>query len=79
MNVITVVSVIILPLSPIPVLYGMNFQAYEPVGKVVHFCNMPELYTPGGYWGVLALMSFIVLAQVVYFRRKDLLGRSKSR
>lgn len=40
---------------------------------------MPELYTPGGYLGVLALMGFIVLAQVVYFRRKGLLGRNKFR
>ena len=78
-NVLTVVSVIILPLSLITGLYGMNFQAYEPAGKIVHPYNMPELYTPGGYLGVLALMGIIVLAQVVYFRRKGLLGRNKSR
>jgi magnesium transporter len=77
MNVLTIVSVIILPLTLITGLYGMNSQAYEPAGKIVHPYNMPELYTPGGYWGVLALMGFIVLALVVYFRRKGLLGRNK--
>jgi hypothetical protein len=77
MNVLTVVSVIILPLSLITGLYGMNFQAYEPAGEIVHPYNMPELYLPGGYLGVLGLMALIVVAQVVYFRRKGLLGRSK--
>ena len=43
--------------------------------KMVHPYNMPELYTPLGYAGVIGVMALIVLIQVLYFRRKGLLGR----
>lgn len=75
MNVLTIVSVIVLPLSLITGFYGMNFQAYAPTGKMVHPYNMPELYTPLGYLGVITVMALIALVQVLYFRRKGLLGR----
>ena len=52
MNVLTIVSVIVLPLSLITGFYGMNFQAYMPSGKMVHPYNMPEFYSPLGYFGV---------------------------
>jgi Mg2+ and Co2+ transporter CorA len=74
MNVLTIVSVIVLPLSLITGFYGMNFQAYAPAGEMVHPYNMPELYTPLGYVGVVAVMALIALVQVLYFRRKGLLG-----
>lgn len=75
MNVLTIVSVIVLPLALITGFYGMNFQAYAPAGEMLHPYNMPELYTPLGYVGVIGVMALIVLIQVLYFRRKGLLGR----
>ena len=74
MNVLTIVSVIVLPLSLITGFYGMNFQAYEPAGEIVHPYNMPELYLPYGYLLVIGVMSLLALIQIVYFRRKGLLG-----
>lgn len=76
MNVLTIVSVIVLPLSLITGFYGMNFQAYAPSTEMVHPYNMPELYTPLGYVGVVTVMALIALIQILYFRRKGLLGRS---
>ena len=75
MNVLTIVSVIVLPLALITGFYGMNFQAYAPAGDLVHAYNMPELYSPLGYIGVIGVMALIVLIQVLYFRRIGLLGR----
>ena len=77
MNVLTIVSVIVLPLALITGFYGMNFQAYAPAGEMLHPYNMPELYTPLGYVGVIGVMGLIVLIQVLYFRRKGLLGRGE--
>ncbi len=47
----------------------------EPAGEMVHPYHMPELYSPLGYIGAISVMALIVLVQVVYFRRKGLLGR----
>jgi Mg2+ and Co2+ transporter CorA len=74
MNVLTIVSVIILPLTLIAGIYGMNFQRYDPSGSVVSPLNMPELYMPGGYLGTLVVMGLIAIAQILYFRRRGLLG-----
>lgn len=79
MNVLTIVSVIVLPLSLITGFYGMNFQAYMPAGDVVNPYNMPELYTPFGYFGAIGIMALIALGQVLYFRRLGFLGRGKRR
>ena len=79
MNVLTIVSVIVLPLSLITGFYGMNFQAYMPSGEMVNPYNMPELYTPLGYFGAIGIMSLIALVQVLYFRRLGFLGRGKRR
>ena len=79
MNVLTVVSVIILPLTLITGIYGMNFQAYAPAGEPIHPWNMPELYLPGGYPGVIAVMAAIVIGQVLYFRRIGLLGHKRTK
>lgn len=75
MNVLTIVSVIVLPLSLITGFYGMNFQAYAPAGDMVHPFNMPELYMPFGYVGIIVVMSLVALVQIVYFRRKGFLGK----
>jgi magnesium transporter len=57
----------------------MNFQAYMPAGDVVNPYNMPELYTPLGYFGAIGIMALIALGQVLYFRRLGFLGRGKRR
>ncbi len=77
MNALTIVSVIVLPLSLITGFYGMNFQAYAPAGEIVHPYNMPELYMPLGYLGAIAVMGLVAAVQVLYFRRKGLLGQHK--
>lgn len=58
MKTLAVVSAIILPLSLIAGIYGMNFQ------------NMPELHTPYGYFAVLGLMAVITIVLLVYFKRR---------
>lgn len=58
MKVLTVFSAIILPLSLIAGIYGMNFE------------NMPELHTKNGYYAALALMFTVGVALLIYFWRK---------
>jgi magnesium transporter len=59
MRVLTVFSAIILPLSLIAGIYGMNFQ------------HMPELAWPWGYFGVLGLMATLAAGMLAWFRHKD--------
>ena len=61
-RVLTIVSAIILPLSLIAGIYGMNFD------------NMPELHHPWGYFLVLGLMALLALYLIVFFRRLGWLG-----
>jgi magnesium transporter len=58
MKVLAVFSAIILPLSLIAGIYGMNFE------------NMPELRSPYGYFATLALMFIIGAGLLVYFWHK---------
>lgn len=58
MKVLTIVSVIFMPLTFIVGVYGMNFS------------NMPELEEPYGYFITLASMLFLVLIMVLYFKWK---------
>jgi magnesium transporter len=58
MRVLTVFSAIILPLSLIAGIYGMNFE------------HMPELHSPWGYFGVLGGMLFLAVGMLFWFRRK---------
>lgn len=55
MKTLAVLSAIILPLSLIAGIYGMNFE------------NMPELKTEHGYFLTLGLMALITLLLLVYF------------
>ncbi|MEQ1924282.1 MAG: magnesium/cobalt transporter CorA [Pyrinomonadaceae bacterium] len=58
MKTLAVLSAIILPLSLIAGIYGMNFE------------NMPELKTELGYYMTLGLMALITVILLVYFWRR---------
>ncbi len=58
MKLLTIITTIFIPLSFIAGIYGMNF------------INMPELQWKYGYFYVLGLMFLILLAMMIYFRRK---------
>jgi len=59
MRVLTVFSAIILPLSLLAGIYGMNFD------------NMPELHTRWGYFFLLGGMAGLAGGLLVWFRRKN--------
>lgn len=56
MRVLTVITVIFVPLAFLAGIYGMNFE------------HMPELQSPLGYYILLFVMATIVAGQLVYFR-----------
>jgi magnesium transporter len=58
MKVLTIIATIMLPLSVIGSIYGMNFK------------YMPELYWKWGYPTVLGFMALIAGSMLYYFRRK---------
>jgi len=58
MRVLTVFSAIVLPLSLIAGVYGMNFE------------NMPELHSKWGYFFVLGSMIAIAGSMIAWFRRR---------
>ncbi len=58
MRLLTIVTVMILPLTLLAGIYGMNFR------------NMPELDWKYGYFGVLGLMALIVVVLVTVFKRR---------
>lgn len=58
MKVLAVFSSVMLPLTLIAGIYGMNFE------------NMPELHSRYGYFGALALMFLIGAGLMFYFWRK---------
>ena len=62
MKVLAVFSAIMLPLSLIAGIYGMNFD------------NMPELKTPYGYYATLGLMLAVGLGLFIYFWRNGWVG-----
>jgi magnesium transporter len=66
-RVLTIVSSIMLPLTLIAGVYGMNFE------------NMPELKWPFGYYGVLGLMAATGTGLVLLFRHLGWIAGSTSR
>jgi len=58
MRVLTVFSAIVLPLSLLAGIYGMNFE------------NMPELHTRWGYFVLLGAMVGLAGGLIVWFRKK---------
>jgi magnesium transporter len=55
---LTVIATIILPLTLITGIYGMNFDV------------MPELHSPLGYYYSLLLMGAVAGGMVIYFKNK---------
>ncbi|MCS6874471.1 MAG: magnesium/cobalt transporter CorA [Pyrinomonadaceae bacterium] len=64
-KIMTVISTIMLPLSVIAGIYGMNFE------------NMPELKTEYGYFVTLGFMFLVGVSLLTYFWRKGWILRSK--
>ena len=60
MVVITIVTTIFLPLTLITGWYGMNFV------------YMPELQWRYGYFAVIMISLIIVIAEIIYFKKKKL-------
>lgn len=58
MRVLTIVTVVFVPLSFLAGIYGMNFQ------------NMPELQSRWGYYALLTLMLSVAATLIITFRRK---------
>jgi magnesium transporter len=63
MKVLTIFSAIMLPLTFIAGVYGMNFD------------NMPELHSRFGYYGTLIVMAVVALGMLIFFWRRGWLGR----
>jgi len=68
MRVLTVITSIFIPLTFIVGVYGMNFSAVSATGEKLPL-NMPELYQPYGYLGLMAVMALIALAQLIIFKK----------
>lgn len=58
MKLLTIISTIFIPLTFIAGIYGMNFQ------------NMPELEYRYGYFIAMAVMLFLAIIMVLFFKRK---------
>lgn len=58
MRLLTVITIIFMPLTLLTGIYGMNFD------------NMPELHTEYGYYVLLMVMVLIVVTLLVLFKRK---------
>jgi magnesium transporter len=64
MKVLTIFSAIMLPLTFIAGVYGMNFE------------NMPELHSRYGYYAVWAIMIVVAVGMLFLFWRRGWIGRS---
>jgi magnesium transporter len=67
MKVLTIFSAIMLPLTFIAGVYGMNFD------------NMPELHSRFGYYGTLVVMAAVAIGMLIFFWRRGWLGRGSDR
>ena len=65
MKVLTIFSAIMLPLTFIAGIYGMNFD------------HMPELHSKYGYVAVLGLMMIIAVGMLLFFRRRGWIGKAR--
>ena len=67
MKVLTIFSAVMLPLTFIAGVYGMNFE------------NMPELHSRYGYYGAWGLMIAVAIGMLLFFKRRGWIGGSASR
>ena len=67
MKVLTIFSAIMLPLTFIAGVYGMNFD------------NMPELHSRFGYFGTLIVMGVVAVGMLIFFWRRGWLGGGDER
>jgi len=58
MKILTIYSVVFMPLTLIAGIYGMNFT------------NMPELEWHSGYYIVLIIMAVIAIIMLIVFKKK---------
>lgn len=58
MKVLTVIATVMMPLTVITGIYGMNFK------------YMPELHWKYGYFAVLGAMGIMTLSMIYYFRKR---------
>ena len=77
MKVLTIISTIFIPLTFIVGLYGMNFMHKDPFTGEPLPMNMPELYSPYGYVGVIAFMTLLVIIMIIFFINKGWLTKGK--
>jgi magnesium transporter len=70
MKVLTIISVIFIPLTFVAGIYGMNFSRVDPVTNKIMPANMPELYSPHGYIYAIGGMILIGILQVIVFWKK---------
>jgi len=75
MKVLTLISVVFMPITFIVGVYGMNFQHVDPVTNKVLPSNMPELTSPHGYLYCWIAMITITIAQVAFFWKKGWFSR----
>ena len=66
MKVLTIFSAIMLPLTFIAGVYGMNFD------------NMPELHSRYGYYATWAIMIAVAFAMLIFFWRRGWIGRQSA-
>jgi len=64
MKVLTIFSAVMLPLTFIAGVYGMNFD------------NMPELHSRYGYYAVWTLMAIVAVGMLLFFKRRGWIGGS---
>jgi magnesium transporter len=62
MKTLTLMSTVMLPITFIAGVYGMNFE------------HMPELASPWGYPAALGVMSLVVLVALIFFWQKGWIG-----
>lgn len=67
MKVLTIFSAVMLPLTFIAGIYGMNFE------------HMPELHSRYGYYAAWALMIMVAVGMLLFFRRRGWIGGSSER
>jgi magnesium transporter len=65
MKVLTIFSAIMLPLTFIAGVYGMNFD------------NIPELHTRYGYYGVWVVMIAITTGMLLMFWKRGWIGKQR--